>query len=143
MVVGGKTRMKYWLSIAVAALIAGCFGLDPTEIPLGEEFELAPNQSTRIVGTDLTVGFRRVVGDTRCPLDAVCVVEGKAGIELGIFGPATQGPVLIDAGLPATVTEGRYAIEALDLRPYPALVRGIIRPEDYRLRLVVNLAIPQ
>ena len=136
-------RMKHWHWMAGAGLIAGCFGLDPTEVPLGEEFELAPNQSTRIVGTDLTVGFRRVVGDSRCPIDAVCVVEGKAGIELGVFGGSTQGPVLIDAGLPASVTEGRYIIEAVDLRPYPALVRGIIRPEDYRLRLVVSLSIPQ
>jgi hypothetical protein len=135
--------MKYRHLMAGVGLVAGCFGLDPTEVPLGEEFELAPNQSTRIVGTDLTVGFRRVVGDGRCPLDAVCVVEGKAGIELGVFGASTRGPVLLDTALPAKVTEGRYVIEALDLRPYPALVRGVIRPEDYRLRLVVNLAIPQ
>ena len=128
--------------IALAGLVAGCFGVDPSEVPLGEEFELAPNQSTRIVGTDLTVGFRRIAGDSRCPIDAVCVVEGKAGIELELFGASAGGPVVIDSPLPATWTDGRYTIQLLDLRPHPTVNRTI-KPEDYRLRLVVNLKVPE
>ena len=133
-------RLVRW--IAVAGLVGGCLGVDPTEVPLGEEFELAPNQSTRIAGSNLTVGFRRVVGDSRCPIDAVCVVEGRAGIELDLFGAAAGGPVLVDSRLPATWTDGHYTIELLELRPNPTVSRPI-KPENYRLRLVVNLAIPE
>ena len=134
-------RLKVAGWITIAGLVGGCFGVDPTEVPLGEEFELAPNQSTRIVGSNLTVGFRRVVGDSRCPIDAVCVVEGKAGIELELFGASSGAPVLIDAALPATWTDGRYTIQLLDLRPHTTSKQAI-KPEDYRLRLVVNLTIP-
>ena len=133
-------RLVRW--IAVAGLAGGCFGVDPAEVPLGEEFELAPNQSTRIAGSDLTVGFRRVVGDSRCPIDAVCVVEGKAGIELDLFGARAGGPVLVDSRLPVRWTDGHYTIELLELRPNPTVSRPI-KPENYRLRLVVNLAIPE
>lgn len=133
-------RLVRW--IAVAGLVGGCFGVDPAEVPLGEEFELAPNQSTRIAGSNLTVGFRRVVGDSRCPIDAVCVVEGKAGIELDLFGASAGGPVLVDSRLPARWTDGHYAIDLLELRPNPTVSRPI-KPENYRLRLVVNLAIPK
>lgn len=130
--------MKPLVWIALAGLAAGCLGVDPTEVPLGEEFELAPNQSIRIAGSDLIVGFRRVTGDSRCPIDAVCVIEGKAGIELDVFGTSAGGPVLIDTPLPATWTDGRYTIQVLDLRPHATVSRPI-KPEDYRLRLVVDL----
>ena len=128
--------------IALAGLVGGCLGIDPTEVPLGEEFELAPNQSIRIAGSDLTVGFRRVADDSRCPIDAVCVVEGKAGIELELFGASASGPVLVDSALPTTWTDGHYAIQLLDLRPHTTVNRTI-KPEDYRLRLVVNLTVPE
>jgi hypothetical protein len=134
-------RLKLARWVRIAALVGGCSGVDPTETPLGEEFELAPNQSTRIVGSDLTIGFRRVVGDSRCPIDAVCIVEGKAGIELELFGASSGAPVLIDSPLPTTWTDGRYTIQLLDLRPHTT-TKQAIKPEDYRLRLVVSLTIP-
>ena len=134
--------MNRWRWIVVAGLMGGCLGIDPTEVPLGEEFELAPNQSARIIGSDLTVGFRRVVGDTRCPIDAECLAQGKAGIELELFGASTAGPVLIESALPTTWSDRRYTIEILELRPNTSTSRTI-KPEEYQLRLVVNLAIPQ
>jgi len=133
-------RLVRW--IAATGLIAGCLGVDQTEVALGEEFELSPNQSVRIVGSDLTVGFRRVAGDSRCPLDAVCVVEGKAGIELDVFGASSSGPVLIESPLPTTWTDGHFVITVLDLRPQTTANRPI-SPEEYRLRLVVDLLIPE
>ncbi len=134
--------MNRWCWIILVGLAGGCFGIDPAEVPLGEEFELTPNQSTRVIGSDLTVAFRRVVGDTRCPIDVVCVVEGKAGIELELFGAATRGPVLIQSSLPATWTDDRYSITIVDLRPHTSTSRPI-KPEEYQLRLVVNLVVPQ
>ena len=117
----------------------GCQGVESTEAALGQEFELAPNQSTRIAGTPLIVGFRRVTTDNRCPIDAVCVAEGRAGIELEIFGGAASGPVELGTPLPAAWTDGHYRVEAVDLRP-DRTASSEIRPDEYRLRLLVDLA---
>ncbi len=134
--------MKRWTWIVLAGLAGGCLGIDPTEVPLGEEFELTPNQSARVIGADLTVGFRRVASDTRCPIDVVCVVEGLAGIELELFGASARGPILIQSALPTTWNDGRYSITIVDLRPNTSRSQPI-SPEAYRLRLVVDLAVPQ
>lgn len=128
-------RISAWF-ILIAGL-AGCFGTGPSEVGPGEEFELAPNQSARIAGTDLTIGFRRVAGDSRCPIDAACLVEGEAGIELNLFGGASSNPVLVSAPLPTTWTNGNYDVRLLDLRPH--VTSGVrIRPDEYRLRLQVT-----
>lgn len=115
-----------------------CFSTAPSEAALGEEFELAPNQSTRVAGTELTVGFRRVVADNRCPLDAACVTEGKAGIELNVFGRTGSGPVLVSDPLPAAWNDGVYQVRLIDLLPHPTTGKTI-GPNDYRLRLQVVL----
>lgn len=127
--------------LAVLALLGGatgCFGTGPSEVAPGEEFELAPNQSARVAGTELTVGFRRVNGDSRCPIDAACLVQGMAGIELNIFGVAANNPVLVAAPLPTVWTDGTYEIKLVDLLPHTTLDRTI-SPAEYRLRLQVDL----
>lgn len=131
---------RFWRMPALAAILlgAGCLGTDTVEAALGEEFELAPNQSTRIAGTQLVVGFRRVVADSRCPIDILCVVEGQAGIELELFGGNQSGPVLITTPLPTRWDDGTYEVRVVDLRPQPTAARQI-SPDEYRLRLTVDL----
>jgi hypothetical protein len=127
--------------VAVVVLV-GCFSTEPTTVALGEEFELAPNQTVQIAGTDLTIGFRRMVGDNRCPLDVLCVVEGSAGAELEVFGSNAENPVVLDtrSGFDSW-TDGAYRLRLLEVRPAP-LAQRPIKPEDYRLRLVVNPVLP-
>ena len=129
--------MRVLALLTLMAATAGCFGTGPSEVGPGEEFELAPNQSARIAGTELTVGFRRVAGDSRCPIDAACLVEGNAGIELNLFGVAANNPVLVSSPLPASWSDGNYEVVLLDLQPHTTTSRPI-KPDEYRLRLQVN-----
>jgi len=131
-------RAAFGFMTALAALATGCLNTGPTEATLGEEFELSPNQSARIAGSELTVGFRRVVGDNRCPIDVFCLVEGRAGIDLDVFGTAATNPVRFFTPLPASWDDGTYQIKVLELLPNPTASRAI-KPEDYRVRLVVQL----
>ncbi len=129
--------MRVLALLTVIVGTTGCFGTGPSEVSPGEEFELAPNQSVRIAGTELTVGFRRVAGDSRCPIDAACLVEGNAGIELNLFGASANNPVLISTPLPTSWSDGTYEVLLLDLQPRATTSRRI-KPEEYRLRLQVN-----
>ncbi len=127
------------LAVAVSILLTGCASTGPSEARLGEEFELSPNQSVSVAGTELTVGFRRVIGDSRCPIDALCVTEGTAGVELEVFGTKGPSPIVVNTPLPRAWTDGVYQLDVLDLRPQPTVGRPI-GPDEYRVRLVVNLA---
>lgn len=132
--------VRQGLAVLGLALLAGCGAMAPTEIGLGQEFELAPNQTVRVVGTDLTIGFRRVVGDSRCPIDAFCVVEGSAGVDVDIFGSTADNPVRLETspGLD-TWSDGTYEVRLLEITPARTDDRDI-PPDQYRLRMVVNLA---
>jgi hypothetical protein len=141
-----------WLVFSLGSLAVwlsgGCTSTSPGEVGLGEEFTLAPNQSARIVGTPLTIGFRRVVGDNRCPIDVVCVIEGSAGVEIDVFGSNASNPVLLEssaapAGLQSAAsrdswTDGMYLLRLLAVEPSPTAERPI-QPNEYRIRLIVDL----
>ncbi|MBX3147222.1 MAG: hypothetical protein KF785_10680 [Gemmatimonadales bacterium] len=126
------------LLLTLTLALSGCLGTDSQEVALGQEFELAPNQSVRVAGTPLIIGFRRVVADSRCPIDALCVTEGQAGIELEIFGGGPAEPILVNNPLPTAWAEDGYRIRLLDLLPLRT-VAGSIGPDQYRLRLAVDL----
>lgn len=134
---------RSWTRPALVGLaLCACLSTSPTEIGLGEEFMLAPNQSVRIIGTNLTVALRRVVADNRCPLELSCVVEGAAGVELDVFGSSATNPVVLDthAGSDAW-SDGTYELRLLDVLPSPS-TDASTRPEEYRARLVVELVAP-
>ncbi len=124
--------------LALTLALSACLGTDSQEVALGQEFELTPNQSVRISGTPLIIGFRRVVADSRCPIDAACVTEGQAGIELEIFGGGAPEPILVNNPLPTAWADNNYRIRLLDLLPLRT-VAGSIGPDQYRLRLTVDL----
>lgn len=131
--------MKFSTLILAATLSLGaCLGTESQEVALGQEFELTPNQSVRVAGTPLIIGFRRVVADSRCPIDAACVTEGQAGIELEIFGGGAPDPILVNSPLPTAWADDNYRIRLLDLLPLRT-VSGSIGPDQYRLRLTVDL----
>lgn len=135
----GTMRLLAALFLAVTVGAVGCLGPDAAEAALGEEFELAPNQSLRIAGTQLIIGFRRVVEDTRCPIDVDCVVAGAAGVELELFGGSATEPIPFYSPFPSSWNDGTYRVEVLDLQPYRTAGKTI-SPDAYRLRLVIDLA---
>lgn len=48
------------------------------------EVSLVLGEDKAVLGTVLHVSFTRVVGDSRCPVDVVCVHAGNGEVELGI-----------------------------------------------------------
>jgi hypothetical protein len=128
--------------ILTLLLFAGCGTTGPSEARLGVEFVLAPNQTARVVDTYLTVGFRRVAGDSRCPVEFLCVVEGSAGVELDVFGSNARNPVVLESRPAFDVwTDGTYQVRLTGVDP-AASDGSTIAPSDYRVRLVVDPVSP-
>lgn len=115
---------------------AGCSSSPtaPTRaIPLGRDFTLRPGESATIQSTDLRVSFQKVVSDSRCPADAICVWAGDAVVSLGV-GMATME--LRSNSAPET-SVGAYRIRLERVEPYVYSNRTIA-PDEYRAVLKVT-----
>jgi hypothetical protein len=124
------------LPVFAGALLLSCELV--TQPELDEDFRLAPGQTAVIAGTELSVSFRQVVADSRCPSNVVCVWTGNGEVELAVrtaSGTAIPHVLGTPAG-PLEVVVSPYRIRILGLDPYPGV--SPIPPNEYRLRLRVE-----
>jgi hypothetical protein len=117
-------------------LISGCASssLAPTT-PFNKEATVAAGQSVTLV-EGVSVEFVGVLGDSRCPADALCIQGGDAVVKLRVTDGDKRRNVELHTGNLQRVTSGDLTIDLLELAPYPFSSRPI-QPEDYRARIRV------
>lgn len=89
-------------------------------------------------GEGLQLKFDRVVSDSRCPSDVVCIQAGEAVVAVTVIGAdrARQRYEVHTSGATSVVHAGlTIALEGLEPRPVSS---RSIRPSDYRLTLRVS-----
>lgn len=108
-------------------------------VPLNQQFTLAPGEAASIDGTGVRVQFIRVMADSRCPADALCIWVGDATVHLRVFaGAATSDYDLHTASSEqSSIEHGGMRISLVQLQPYPFSHRTI-QPSDYRATLEVR-----
>lgn len=130
--------------LAGAGLLAltGCAALLelswwPLRAELDEPFTLRVGQTAQVEG--LRVTFTRVLEDSRCPVDVVCVWAGNAKVELelALTGHGQSTAELNSTLEPQEVEFAGYLVRYLDLEPRPKSGQPI-DPRAYRLTLVVS-----
>lgn len=115
-------RWIFALTMIAASLGAAC-GRNPTEptgVPLGQPFDLRAGESAVVPG-GLKVTFDRVVSDSRCPIDAICIWAGEAVLALKLSRGAdapVEREVRADSSSPE-ISHLAYKIKAIALAPYP------------------------
>ena len=126
----------------IAFVVLSLFGLSceqstsPTRPKIGEEFELKYGQSTQIQGQNLSIKFKNVAEDSRCPKGAFCVWEGNAKIVLQVAQQDTSVNTSLE---PREITYSRYptyTIRLVSVSPYPNMSEQI-KLEDYTIKLIV------
>ena len=136
--------MKRLLILLTASLLLACGGggdspsLPGIEFPLGGEVRLGLGQAGSISSEGVTLQFREVSEDSRCPLNALCIQAGKATIQVVAaksgFGSQTVS-LTVDAGQGFALFAG-YQIKLLKLEPYPVAGQPIV-PANYVATLLV------
>ena len=112
--------------------------LAPT-VPLNERFTLAPGEEVVVEGIELQLEFVQVIGDSRCPADAICIHGGDATVQVRAArdGDSTVlGLHTGDASQVSAIYRGAR-ITLVELSPYPFSSRPI-EPDDYRAILTVT-----
>lgn len=127
-------------------LLLGCLlagGCDPTfptspTAPFDRQFVLAPGQAAAVAEASLTVRFVGVAGDSRCPIDALCVQGGDAIVRVDVE-PArgSHSSYELHTGDMRPARHGDLTLAIVELAPYPFSARPT-QPGDYRLTLRVK-----
>jgi hypothetical protein len=121
--------------------LAACAPASETgiEASLGKEVTLSPGQAVTLTGEDLSLIFKSVTADSRCPQGVTCVWAGEAGcrVVVTLQGAASE-TVLKTGGGTAGWTRSVFDIYTLyfSLSPYPEAGKTIAS-QDYRLHLKV------
>ena len=125
--------MSKRIFVGLAGLIlAGCMSASqPTtgttppsgsiQVSAGQDFDLKAGQSAKVTNTPITVIFRSVSQDSRCPSDVTCVWAGDGAVKLGLQSTAasSQEPTLHTTLDPKTVDFSGYRVRIVGLTPYP------------------------
>jgi hypothetical protein len=123
--------------LAVCAISASCSS--PTSPGTPEAFTIGLSQSAEY--HELSVTFKEVVVDSRCPEEAfvLCIQGGDAFLRLGAATPrsAQQYDVQVLDPNRRRFVHARYEVEVTGLEPKP-FISGPIDPQDYRLSLLIK-----
>ncbi len=126
-------------ALALCGLLQlACDGPTRPTVHLDSAFSLQVGETVALQGRATSVRFVEVAGDSRCPIDAVCVTGGDAVVTIGVRprGSAETRHELHTGDL-KPVRLGALTIALLRLEPDP-FSSETIPPEEYRATLRVT-----
>jgi len=134
--------MKRATPIACALLLAGagCAGVQTAAVvEPGASFTLAPGQTAAVKGAGASITFKRVLDDSRCPVDVTCVWAGDARIEVTISrnGGADDTRILNITPPKHEAVVGNLRIRFVSLAPIPRQADANV-PRKYIAEFVVD-----
>jgi hypothetical protein len=111
--------MRHFLLAICLLPAAACLGNSPTEpAPVDREVILAPGQTAEF-NRGLSVRFVSVIGDSRCPVDAVCFWGGDAIVRIHIAAGTGRGDRDLHTSTMEPVTFDDVQVRLVELTPYP------------------------
>jgi hypothetical protein len=105
--------------------------------PLESEFTLAPGEERRIEGESMRVTFVEVSGDSRCPIDAICILGGSATVRILVGSGFSNLAYELRTGDMQPIAHAGLTVALVELSPYPFSARTIA-PDEYRATLNVT-----
>jgi hypothetical protein len=103
---------------------------------IGRAFDMKIGETIGV--GELRLTFRSVEGDSRCPIDAVCVWAGDAEIALRIEQGSQAAVAALHTMLEPKKTEWNgYTIQLVSVQPARSS-SAPTDPKDYRAQLVVT-----
>ena len=104
------------------------------EPKLDEEIQIKFGEGVTLDKGKLSIKFRSLAGDSRCPQGVVCVWAGDAEVILEVSKNEIALNTILD---PKEKVVGDYNIQLRDVIPYPKAGEEL-KPEDYSIKIVVS-----
>lgn len=124
----------------VTLLAGGCWNgpTEPSGPLLGARFSIQAGTSEVLRGEPVRIEFERIIEDSRCAIDLVCIVAGEArGAFRMAVGRAASVPFELSTDPRSSAEISGYRVTLVGMTPLP---RSNIRidPRQYRAELVVS-----
>ena len=131
--------MRRYAAIFCLLTVTACSGKSPaTPSPIAREVVLTPGQAVSVSEAEATFRFDGVSGDSRCPIDAICIQGGDALVQIAVLRARSGAQsYTLHTGDLRPVVHDDLTIALVDLTPYPYSARQI-QPSDYRLTLRIS-----
>jgi hypothetical protein len=128
-----------WISLAFCLLcVTACDeSVTGPTVSLNSEFVLAPGGAATVDAASLTLQFKGVTGDSRCPADALCIQGGDAVVHITARADGRAREYELHTGSMAPVRHDDLTIALVQLSPYPFSSKTI-QPDEYRATLRVT-----
>lgn len=123
--------MRYRLFIAAlgAVALSGC--ATARDLPGCREAQCIALQERQVLAPDMAVRPLAVREDSRCPLEAECIWEGRLVVEAELEMGHETTTVEIETGKPLRINAGLLSI--VEVAPDMSSEWAPIAPEEYRL----------
>lgn len=117
---------------------------DTISSELEKELILKLGDKATIDSNGIVIKFLTVSDDSRCPLDVICVWQGKASviINIQVDGQDYGNYELSTEGNRNSVTVNQYNFQMKEILPYPTSIEKA-KPSDYSIKLFVSKATTQ
>ena len=112
-------------------LVAGC----ALAAQFGQPLTLHRGDSARF-DDGLAVVFRRVVSDSRCPVNVVCIQKGDVVVELAVSRGGEAQTVTLDFDHTPRVSVYGHTIELREVKPAPTAPQPAT--VDYAITILVD-----
>ncbi len=126
-------------SIALTAVLAlaACDRATTPSVPIDQQFTMAPGDAVEVADTSLRVRFDGVLNDSRCPIDAICILGGDAEVRLTASNDGAPHMITLHTGSISPVRLDGFTFTLLELTPYPFSSQPF-PPSAYRLTLRIT-----
>lgn len=129
--------MSRVLVLLLSFVVVGCKSTTgPDTVVFGQPFWLKVGESMTFPDGNWML-FSRLVSDSRCPIDAVCVSAGDAVISVAFKIGHVVTEVHTDPSRSQISYSGGHTIRLTELQPYPRASAPSL-PEDYAAKFVVQ-----
>jgi hypothetical protein len=131
--------MRVLVAVIAVGFLAACTDApDAPTGPVNVQLVLAPGQAAEVRNTAIQLRFEGVMGDSRCPADALCIQGGDAIVRLQVLATRGASPTYdLHTGNMQPVKHDDLTIALENLSPYPFSSRTIA-PAEYRATLRVT-----
>ena len=128
--------MRHLLLASCLLAATACSDHSPSgPTPIDQEVVLAPGQTAEF-NSGLSVRFVSVIGDSRCPIDAICIAGGDAIVRVHIAAGTGRSDRDLHTGSMEPVTFDNVQVRLVELVPNP--FSGRTTPQaEYRATLRV------
>ncbi len=125
------------LTLALAVGVAACDSPTAPSVPIDQQFTMAPGDEVQVTDTSLRIRFEGVANDSRCPIDAICVLGGDAEVRLIASNDGAPQMLTLHTGSISPVRLDDFTFTLLELTPYPFSSQPF-PPSAYRLTLRIT-----